>query len=248
MTVTELARGTGPEMGTMRYVVLTDRPAVEMFVRRAVRGIAEQAPFYSSRLQDMARMTEVPAPVVLVDLDPDLDEAVQLCCQVVEVMAPRQVFGLACCPRRVPLLGLMQLMELGVEGVYSLEIEPSVLAKRIRSRTMGEAEVFTDFPIQGDTLRLLATRSQWTTYHHILCLVALGLSDAEIGQRCHLSRHTIHHYIKRLCDLLGTRNRVHLAAWAGFNGFYSLHGPDVAACATSTSTSTTTRTSPSATG
>jgi DNA-binding NarL/FixJ family response regulator len=46
-------------------------------------------------------------------------------------------------------------------------------------------------------------------------LVALGLTDHEIGVEMCLSRHTIKHRIERLCRRQHARNRVQLAAIAG---------------------------------
>ncbi len=54
----------------------------------------------------------------------------------------------------------------------------------------------------------------------LITLVAHGLSDREIGERLHLSRHTVHHWIERLRDELNLKNRVELAAWAGKHGLY----------------------------
>ena len=46
-----------------------------------------------------------------------------------------------------------------------------------------------------------------------------GLSDREIASRLHRSPHTIKHYVERLREAVGARNRIELAAWAGRHGF-----------------------------
>jgi DNA-binding NarL/FixJ family response regulator len=57
--------------------------------------------------------------------------------------------------------------------------------------------------------------------HALLEYVARGLSDQEIGQRLHLSPHTVKKHIEQLRDRLGARNRIELAAWAGRQGLYT---------------------------
>jgi DNA-binding NarL/FixJ family response regulator len=54
----------------------------------------------------------------------------------------------------------------------------------------------------------------------LIGLVSLGLSDQEIGRKLRLSPHTVHHRIERLRTELGVRNRIELAAWAGYQGVY----------------------------
>jgi len=53
------------------------------------------------------------------------------------------------------------------------------------------------------------------TDSELLKLVALGLSDHEIGRQMYLSPHTIKHRIERVRRRLHMRNRIQLAAWAG---------------------------------
>lgn len=54
----------------------------------------------------------------------------------------------------------------------------------------------------------------------LLTMVAQGLSNREIASAMHLSSHTVKHLLERLCQSLGVRNRIELAAWAGSNGHY----------------------------
>jgi DNA-binding CsgD family transcriptional regulator len=49
----------------------------------------------------------------------------------------------------------------------------------------------------------------------LLRLVALGLTDHEIGRQLYLSHHTVKHRIDRLRRRVQARNRIQLAAWAG---------------------------------
>jgi DNA-binding NarL/FixJ family response regulator len=53
----------------------------------------------------------------------------------------------------------------------------------------------------------------------VLGKLAQGLSDREIASRLHRSPHTIKHYVERLREVVGARNRIELAAWAGRHGF-----------------------------
>src|SRR5437763_42195 len=67
---------------------------------------------------------------------------------------------------------------------------------------------------RAEALRLNATDADLLGY------LAQGLPDRQIGERLHLSPHTIKHYIERLRDTVGARNRIELASWAGRHGFY----------------------------
>ncbi|TMD12096.1 MAG: response regulator transcription factor [Chloroflexi bacterium] len=58
-----------------------------------------------------------------------------------------------------------------------------------------------------------------TTDASVLSKLAQGLSDREIASRLHRSPHTIKHYVERLREAVGARNRIELAAWAGRHGF-----------------------------
>src|SRR5437588_789163 len=65
-----------------------------------------------------------------------------------------------------------------------------------------------------------ATAGVNATDADLLGYLAQGLPDRQIGERLHLSPHTIKHYIERLRDTVGARNRIELASWAGRHGFY----------------------------
>jgi DNA-binding NarL/FixJ family response regulator len=53
----------------------------------------------------------------------------------------------------------------------------------------------------------------------VLCMIADGLTDAEIGERLVRSPDTIHKHANRLCKKTRCRNRAELARYAVANGY-----------------------------
>lgn len=116
----------------------------------------------------------------------------------------------------------------GATGFLLKDAGPALLVEAVRAAVRGDALVSPQI-----TTRLLrelsgtaAARSAapepveplTEREEQVLALVARGLTNAEVGQRLHVSPSTAKAHVAALHAKLGARNRVELASWAWRSG------------------------------
>ncbi|MBI3971730.1 MAG: response regulator transcription factor [Chloroflexi bacterium] len=179
---------------------------------------------------ELHSIADAAAAVVDVSLDPVT--AIELCLRLHRLRPALPLVTLPCCPYAVQPWHLASLTAAGVASVLDLQ------------GTFADVQVALHNAARGDlVLHLQLTGKQGASLHGVLAgnehdgtsstavalsesniqllrLLTSGLSDREMGERLHLSPHTIKHRIERLRDAAGAKNRTELAAWAGLRGIY----------------------------
>ncbi len=113
-------------------------------------------------------------------------------------------------------------LKAGARGFLLKDAGPQLLVQAIQAAAAGDALI-----APGITARLLATFANAGTgvpaqpidalterEEQVLATVALGWTNAEIGDQLHISISTVKTHLGSLMVKLGARNRVELAMWA----------------------------------
>jgi two-component system response regulator DevR len=157
------------------------------------------------------------ASVAVVDASSDVDEALKVCHQLRTLRPELRIGVLFCCSHAASSDSLRPFLEAGIGSFLDLQLSAEQKLAALRAIARGE-----------DVVRLhLSENSSGALFNHqhpeeplsdddltLLGLVALGMSDHEIGVQMCLSRHTIKHRIERMRRRQHARNRVQLAAVA----------------------------------
>ena len=227
--------------GVRRVGVATRRSALRCLLKEACAGSA-----FAVELEEMApdpvtttdpRFTRVAAAVV--DLGHDPERTLRFCDALRSVRPALPIAAVLCCRHGSTALHLQRLFQVtGPCPVIDAEATVGEVRRSIEALLRGQAPVrplltrdggaTTDAAASGAAIPRLSSAIAARCGRHVelISLVALGLSDREIGHRLHLSRHTVHHHIERLRDDLDLRNRIEMAAWAGKHGLYSPAGEE----------------------
>jgi DNA-binding NarL/FixJ family response regulator len=170
------------------------------------------------------------AMVAVIDTAMESLEAAEICRELQRQRAQLPVVTLLCCPTSLTPWHLEMLASAGVRGIIDLQAAPEEIGRILQRVVRGQAvfHLHVDGDSAGFLPRILAAergrRAEAlrlnATDADLLGYLAQGLPDRAIGERLHLSPHTIKHYIERLRDTVGARNRIELASWAGRHGFY----------------------------
>jgi DNA-binding NarL/FixJ family response regulator len=219
----------------LRVLLITDRPAVYAFFRSLTwpdhRAVTLHHLSISGKALDVFREPMGPRSIVVVDLAPEVDAATRLCRQIHARRPETPVAALLCCPRAASSWQVGHLVAAGVRAVLDLQSTADQMASALDSISRGELVLRLQVR-QGDNARgdAAATSAWWRAETvapplsdqgaTLLGLLASGMTDEEIGVRVHLSPFTVRHHLESLRRRAGARNRVQLAAWAGFHGFY----------------------------
>lgn len=183
----------------VRLLLVTERPALEA-------------------LFDCPRATSTTdADVALVDTDGGA--AVDAVRSLLGERPDLPVAALVCCPNCADADTLRELLAEGICGVLDLRATPDATRRELEALVGGTSVLHIRL---GHALlrELLASKPPLLGLQaDVIALVAQGLRDREIGERLHLSPHTVKHRVEQLCRTVGARNRIELAAWAGRNGF-----------------------------
>ncbi len=218
----------------VRLVLATARPAVECFF--AEIAASSRSPLEITTiavaphaLDDWAAELEE-AGAAVVDVEPDSMMATRFCEELLARNPSISVMALVCCPHSATPWNLRALVAAGVSSIIDLEMDSQETRRALIRAVRGEAVLHLQLGGERGLLRdiLAGQRRRGETHLRLLGLVALGLSDQEIGRRLHLSPHTVKHHIEQLRGEVGAKNRVELAAWAGRHGFYSDAGRESA--------------------
>jgi DNA-binding NarL/FixJ family response regulator len=158
------------------------------------------------------------ASVLLVDAATDPAAALEVCGQLRARREDLRIVILFCCPHAASSESLRPFLEEGIGSFLDLQLSSEQTVAALRTIARGEDVVRLQLSREASTQLFggQATDGRLSSDDLTLMgLVALGLTDTEIGAEMCLSRHTIKHRIERLCRRQHARNRVQLAAVAG---------------------------------
>jgi two-component system response regulator DevR len=204
-----------------RIVLFTDRPSVGIFFdslggRRS--GVVSATAFEArSSAVEPASRAVMEASVAVVDASYDPTEALELCAALRTVRAEVRIGLLYCCQHASTPDSLRPFLDAGFGSFLDLELSAEQTLGALRGIARGdnvmrlhlsEASSRALFGTQNDTEQLSADDMT------LLRLVALGMTDHEIGDEMCLSHHTIKHRIERMRRRQHARNRIQLAAVA----------------------------------
>jgi DNA-binding NarL/FixJ family response regulator len=186
--------------GELRLLLLSERAGVHaLFANVRATGVADA---------DVAVVDAASGPRAVDDVSALLAERPAL-----------PVAALVCCPRCIDAATMRALLAAGVCGLLDLHASSADLSDSLAALADGATVLHSR--LANDVLRdVFAARPQLPSLQaQVLAFVAQGLRDREIGERLHLSPHTVKHRVDQLCRTVHARNRIELAAWAGRNGF-----------------------------
>jgi DNA-binding NarL/FixJ family response regulator len=206
-----------------RIVLATGRPSVATFYvalgsRNSNGGVTTTA-FDLGEL-GMARVSRavMTASVALVDASLDVLEALDVCRQLRVQREDLRIGILFCCPHAATADSLRPFLDAGICSFLDLQLSAEQTLAALRTIARGEDVVRLQLSEEASTALFgnQGKEEQLSSADlELMHLVALGLTDQEIGLQMCLSRHTIKHRIERLCRRQHARNRVQLAAIAG---------------------------------
>jgi two-component system response regulator DevR len=204
----------------LRLLLATARPAVRAFFESLGFRVGTIA--VGGATEEVAH-----ADVVVVDAALDPIAAIEFCGELHARRPELPIVALVCCPQALAPSHLHGLLAAGAGSVIDLGDRGEETRRAVLAAARGETVLHLQLGRGGDAfLRdvLSARPARRELQLRLLELVALGLSDREIGNRLHLSPHTVKHSTEQLRAALGVRNRTELAAWAGRSGFYAGSG------------------------
>jgi two-component system response regulator DevR len=158
------------------------------------------------------------ASVAVIDASLDLLEALDVCQQLRVRRADLRIAILFCCPHAATADSLRPFLDTGICSFLDLQLSAEQTLAALRTIAHGEDVVRLRLSEEASTALFGGQGKDEQLSAEDLALmhlVALGLTDQEIGLQMCLSRHTIKHRIERLCRRQNARNRVQLAAIAG---------------------------------
>ena len=205
-----------------RIVLATGRPSVATFFESLGRGNTNGGvgcTAFDLGEVGLARVTRaiMSASVAVVDASIDPLEALDVC-QQLRVRPDLRIAILFCCPHAAAADSLRPFLDAAICSFLDLQLSAEQALAALRTIARGEDVVRLQLSEEASTalFRNQGKDEQLSSDDLALMhLVALGLTDHEIGVEMCLSRHTIKHRIERLCRRQHARNRVQLAAIAG---------------------------------
>ncbi|MEA2662435.1 MAG: hypothetical protein QOH08_2007 [Chloroflexota bacterium] len=218
MTRRANSSGAGPPAG---LVLIDARRYRRMQVRaELVRGGFEVLlDAGTMRGAESALRSVIPAAVLL---DPDLPGVTASdACRRIVAAAPdgAPVVILA---RRVDAASVRGALAAGARGYVVTSADTDVaLASIVRRVVAGEIVIDPHATLalqHADTQARVGRPALTGRERDVLALVAEGLTNAEIGLRLHLSRHTVKEYLSAAMRKLGVASRVEAAVVAGRDG------------------------------
>jgi DNA-binding NarL/FixJ family response regulator len=209
----------------LRVVVVASRPPVRALFAEMARGGRDAVSVVVAALDPRAvagaAQALAAADVAVVDASVDHSETVAACEAIREECPRLPISAVFCCPHSAGAADLRALVAAGVGGLLDLQLSAEETLRVLRGIARGQGA----FHLQmaggsGTSLFDLLARDRGADELSepdlaLLRLVALGLTDHEIGSRLYLSQHTVKHRIDRLRRRVQARNRIQLAAWAG---------------------------------
>jgi DNA-binding NarL/FixJ family response regulator len=202
-------------------VVATGRPSVGAFFTslgaRHPQAISTTTFDVSTAAVQGVSRAIVDAAVAVVDASLDPVEGLAVCPELRARRADLRIGVLFCCPHAATPESLRPFLAAGIGSFLDLQLSTEQMLAALRGIARGE-DVFRLQLSEDSSTALFNGHSSDERLSEddlaLLRLVALGLSDREIGEQMCLSRHTIKHRIDRLRQRAQARNRIQLAAFA----------------------------------
>ena len=217
----------------LTVIFVTDRPAALAFVvdqgqqRRPQLDIIG-IPLAPDSMRRVLKSIDRTVDAIVLDIADAPDQAVDVCRIIREEAIAAPVVALLCCTQPTTHRHVRTLLDLGVASLLDARIEPSKLfdaitngrgANSIHVALSERSWLTEDSPRQQLGVPTARGESLTNDQAEVVRLVAVGLTNKEIGQMLHLAPSTVHHRIGELCAQLEIRNRVALAGWAGANRY-----------------------------
>lgn len=210
-------------------LLATDRPAIEAWFLAIPRvGIPIALDCLPLRGEAIKTSTAFStATVAVVDTAAAPLDALDLCRELLRRRPDLPIALFFCCTGGLTPWHLQTLWAAGVRGILDLSETMEEVGWALLSLARGQTLLHLQVHDGGSLLPAIRThrrsRSEGmllgSTDTRVLSKLAQGMSDREIATRLHRSPHTIKHYVERLREAVGARNRIELAAWAGRHGF-----------------------------
>jgi two-component system response regulator DevR len=157
------------------------------------------------------------ASVAVVDASIHTGEALDVCRELRTMHPELRICLLFCCRHSATSDSLRPFLDEGIGSFLDLQLSPEQTLAALRSIARGD-DVFRLHLSEDSSSALFGSQDAGTAFSAddltLLRLVALGMTDHEIGIQMCLSHHTIKHRIERLRRRQHARNRVQLAAFA----------------------------------
>jgi DNA-binding NarL/FixJ family response regulator len=220
----DATQGTSDSGDSLRIVLGTERPGLAIFIAtlgaRSPNGRDVAVTTFGFDEVARARVSRAvtTASVVLIDASIDPAAALDVCRDLRLRREDLRVAILFCCPHAARANSLRPFLDEGIGSFVDLELSPEQMLAALRSIARGEDVVRLQLSREASTELFggNAFNEQLSSEDLTLMgLVALGLTDNEIGTEMSLSHHTIKHRIERLRGRLHARNRIELAAVVG---------------------------------
>jgi DNA-binding NarL/FixJ family response regulator len=208
----------------IHLLLATGRPAVHDFFTGLGVHVSSIPVAADAVAHDRERLSNATVAAIDVALDPPAGIAL---CRALHAQRPElPVLAVVCCPQALIGGNLGAVLDSDICGLIDLCSRREDVKRAVLAAARGDFVLSLELQ-RGDRSSLrdvfVADRLDREQHVRLLELVSLGLPDHEIGQRLHLSPHTVKHRIEYLRARVGARNRIELAAWAGRNGFYGAH-------------------------
>jgi DNA-binding NarL/FixJ family response regulator len=210
-----------PEEAEFRIVLFTGRPSVGTFfatiANRRSSAVSTRTFGVTATAALGASGAVQAASVAVVDASADAVEALALCRQLRALHPELRIGLLFCCSHAATSDSLRPFIDAGIGSFLDLEL--SAEQTLVALRAIARGEVVFRLHLSEDSGRVLfhgrgAGEALSDDDLTLLRLVALGMTDHEIGAHMCLSHHTIKHRIERLRRRQHARNRIQLAAVA----------------------------------
>jgi two-component system, NarL family, response regulator DevR len=202
-------------------VVATGRPSVGAFFTSlgALHSQAVRTTTFdvSTGAVQGASRAILDADVAVVDASLDPAEGLAVCQELRSRRADLRIGILFCCPHAAAPESLRPFLAAGIGSFLDLQLSTEQMLAALRGIARGEDVVRLQLSEDSSTALFNGHSADERLSEDeltLLRLVALGLSDREIGTQMCLSRHTIKHRIERLRRREHARNRIQLAAFA----------------------------------
>jgi DNA-binding NarL/FixJ family response regulator len=209
----------------LRVVVVASRPPVRALFAEMARASRDTVSVVLTALDSRAvadaAQALAAADVAVVDASVDHSETVAACEAIRGHCAGLPISAVFCCPHAAGAADLRALVAAGVGGLLDLQLSAEETLRVLRGIARGQGAFHLQMAVGSSTslFDLLARDHGANELSEpdlaLLRLVALGLTDHEIGRQLYLSHHTVKHRIDRLRRRVQARNRIQLAAWAG---------------------------------